>query len=98
MDYLVEVLKDGRFWTFLLALVGFLWSVINSIVGKIIATKITQNDLKHLTADVETLKTENKEYKGELKDELIKICKRLGRIEKNQARRDAICDERHKLR
>lgn len=96
MNNMFELLKDPKFWTFVLAFVGFCWSVTNSIIGKLIANKITQNDLVHLTADVVALKAESKEYKGELKEELNKIFKRLGRIEKNQARQDAICDERHR--
>jgi hypothetical protein len=92
----MEFWKDWKFWGFILALISFIWSMVNMYIGKQVADKIMNNDLKHLEADVKRLDKENKEYKDELKDELHKIFLRLGKIERNQVRRDAICDERHK--
>ena len=81
----------------LLALVSLIWSVVNSIVGKTIAHKITQNDLKHLTVDIKNLKEDEKEFKKEIKQNVHKIFLSIRRIEKKQAIRDAICNERYKI-
>ena len=87
-------------WKFLapmaVALISLAWSGFNFVFGKAVATKITQNDIKHITADIDVLKTENKEIKIDLKQDLEKIFKRLGKIDKGLAIRDAICNERHK--
>lgn len=79
-----------------IALLGLCWSILNTIIGKIITAKIKYNDLKHLTADVEGLKESEKEFKIEIKNELHDICLAIKRIEKRQVRRDAVCNERHK--
>ena len=92
----MEILKDWKFWGFIIAIMSFVFSAFNFVVGKIIANKITNNDLKHLTKDVTELKQESKEYKGELKKELFKIFRRLGKIEKIQYTQQEICNERHK--
>ncbi len=94
----MEILKDWMFWGFAIAVISFLFSTFNFVIGKIIANKITNNDLKHLTDDVLELKKESKEYKGELKTELNKIFRRLGKIEKQIVKRDAVCEERHSKR
>ena len=94
----MEILKDWRFWGFAIAIISFLFSAFNFIIGKIIANNITGNELKHLTEDVSELKQESKEYKGELKTELNKIFRRLGKIEKQIVKRDVLCEERHPKR
>jgi len=81
----------------LLALISLIWSVVNSVVGKAITHKITQNDLKHLTADVKNLKEDEKEFKTEIKQNVHKIFLSIRRIEKKQGIRDAICNERHQI-
>jgi len=58
--------------------------------------KVQNNELKHIVADVKELKQNEKELKIDLKKDLNKIFKRLGRIDKGLAIRDAICNERHK--
>jgi hypothetical protein len=86
-------------WKFFLpmgvALISLLWSVFNFIMGKITFGKLTQNDLLHLTKDVEELKEEEKDFKKEIKEELHRVFLAIKRIEKKQIRRDAICEERH---
>lgn len=82
--------------TLFIAIAGFLFSLVNFIVRKVVVSKITQNDLKHLEQDVDTLKKETKDYKGEHQGVLEKIFRRLGKIEKAIVKRDAICEERHK--
>ena len=81
----------------ILALISLIWSIVNSIVGKIITHKITQNDLKHLTADVKDLKKDEKEFKKEINQNVHKIFLSIRRIEKKQGIRDAICNERHQI-
>lgn len=86
-------------WKFLIpssiALFSLLFSIFNFTVGRMIANKITKNDLTHLTKDVEGLKEQNKEIKGNLREDLNKIFRRLGKIDKGLAVRKAICNERH---
>jgi len=83
-------------YVWVVSICGFLFSMVNFILGKYLATKILKNDLLHLTVDVKDLKAGEKEYRKDLKNELNKIFRRLGRIEKNQVKRDTICEERHK--
>jgi len=77
--------------------ISLLWSVFNFIVGRAVANKIVSNDLKHLTDDVDAIKEGDKEFKKEIKDDIHSIKLGISRIEKKQIKRDAICDERHKL-
>jgi len=91
----MEFWKDWKFWGFIIAIAGFIFSVVNFYINKAVTTKITQNDLKHLTQNVENLKEDGKEYKKELKTELHQINLTIGRIEKRIIKRDAICDTRH---
>lgn len=91
----MEVLKTWQFWTLLIAIGSLLWSIINSIVGKAIATKIMENDLQHLEKSVEEIKTEYHSLSEKTYNELKKIFRRLGIIEKQRAVDKAICDERH---
>ena len=91
-----QLLMNWRFWTFTIAILSFLFSAFNFIVGKLVASKIVNNEIKHLTKDVIELKQDSKEYKVDLKNELNKIFKRLGKIDKAIVKREAICNERHK--
>jgi len=81
----------------IVAFVSLAWSIFNFIIGKAVTQKITQNDLKHVTADINELKANDKEFKKEIRDELHNIFLAIRRIEKKQVRREAICEERHKL-
>lgn len=81
--------------TLIIAIVGFLFSIINFVLGKYITAKLVGNDLAHLTADVKELKAGEKEYRVDLKQDLSKIFKRLGKIEKEIIVRKTICNERH---
>lgn len=91
-----QLLMNWRFWTFSIAILSFLFSAFNFIVGRYVANKITNNDLKHLTENVKELKQDSKEYKIDLKNELNRIFRRLGKIDKAIVKRDSICEERHK--
>jgi len=75
---------------------GFVFSIVNFILGKYIATKITNNDLVHLTNKVKEIEEEEKDYKKSLSGNLTKIFRRLGHIEKAIVKRESICEERHK--
>lgn len=89
-------------WKFLIpagiAAISFLFSVFNFLLGKATATKIVQNDLKHVNMDIAELKVENKEIRIDLKKDLHDIHLTMKRIERKQVNRDAICEERHNLR
>lgn len=95
MKVQLQLLSDWRIWIGLVSALSFLFSVFNLIVRRHVFNRITNNDLKHLTDDVEELKTENKDIKIDLKGDLNKIFKRLGRIEKMQYGQEKICNERH---
>lgn len=103
MNFNIKLITDWRFLVpASIALLSLAWSVFNFVVGKLTITRITQNDLKHITADIKkledtdkNLEKEHKEIKIDLKQDLNKIFRRLGKIDKAVAVRDAICDERH---
>ena len=50
------------------AFVSLVWSIVNTLIGRYVATKITTNDLVHLDADVKELKNDEKDLKKELKN------------------------------
>ena len=77
------------------SIVGIIFSIVNFALGKYITAKITNNDLKHIDKDIEDIKIREKEYRSDLKNELTKIFKRLGRIEKQIIRRDVVCEMNH---
>ena len=79
-----------------IAIVGVIFSIVNFTLGKYITAKLMGNDLKHITADIDLLKTEETTYKKDLKQDLGKIFRRLGKIEREIVKREAICSERHK--
>ena len=81
---------------FVLSCISVVMSIILFIVGRHITLKITQNDLVHLTADVTELKTDSKDLKKEISTKIQLVLKGVQRIERNQIKRDAICEERHK--
>lgn len=83
-------------YIWVVSIVSFLFSIVNFFLGKFITAKIFGNDLVHLTKDVTELKKVEKEYKVDLKNDLSKIFRRLGKIEKEIVRREAICNERHR--
>jgi len=91
-----QLLMNWRFWTVTIAVLSFLFSAFNFIVGKLVASKIVNNELKHLTKDIIELKRDSKEYKIDLKNELSRIFRRLGKIDKAITKREAICETRHK--
>ena len=96
MKMQIQFLSDWRIWIGIVSACSFLFSVFNLIVGRHVANKIVGNDLKHLTSDVKEIKEEHKEIKINLRDDLNKIFRRLGKIDKSTAVQRAVCDERHK--
>ena len=97
MKFDIKLITDWRFLVpASVALLSLGWSVFNFVVAKLTFAKIIGNDLKHVTADITELKVENKEIKIDLKQDLNRIFKRLGKIDKGLAVRTAICNERHK--
>ncbi len=91
-----KYLTDWRMWTAITAFISLFYSVFNHIIHNQVTSKITGNDLMHREKDVTDLKVEQKELKIDLKGDLHKIFRRLGRIEKSTGIQRAICDERHK--
>ena len=93
----IEIITNWRIWVVaIVSVCGFLFSLINFFLGKYITARIIGNDLKHLEKDVTELKTNEKEYRVDLKKELHNISLAVRRIEKKQTVRDSICEERHK--
>jgi len=89
-------------WTISIGIVvaftGLIWSIVNTLIGRYVATKITTNDLVHLDADVKELKEDEKDFKKEIKTELHQVNLSMNRIEKRLTKREALCEERHSLK
>jgi len=99
MKLQLELFNHWQSWALVgISCLGVFGSVINFFVGRHIANKITGNDLKHLTDNFQEIKIEHKELKVDLKKDLQKIFRRLGKIERNQSVRDALCNERHSIK
>jgi hypothetical protein len=82
--------------TLIIAVSGFLFSIINWIVRRAVTNKIRENEIKHIDDNIKKLEAENKEYKKEQDSFHEKIYRRLGKIEKAIVKREAICELRHK--
>lgn len=96
MHFDIKLITDWRFLVpASVALLSLAFSVFNFLVGKLVASKIMNNDIKHLTLNVKDLKDKDRELRVDLKNDLEKIFRRLGKIDKAIAVRKAICDERH---
>ena len=96
MKFDIKLITDWRFLIpAIVGLVSLGWSIFNFVVGKLTFAKILGNDLKHVTDDIGKLEKENKLIKIDLKKDLEKIFRRLGKIDKGLAVRTAICNERH---
>jgi len=95
----MNILTDWKFWSMVVSAVALFMSIFVGIANRIITNKVTDkiqnNELKHITADILEIKEGRKELKIDLKNDLGKIFRRLGRIEKAQGIQRAICDERH---
>ncbi len=91
----VELITNWRLWLWIVSIVSFLFSIINFFLGKFITAKLVGNDLKHLEKDVTELKKNENLYRIDLKNDLSKIFKRLGKIDKEIVRRETLCNERH---
>ncbi len=86
---------NWNFLSFILGGLSLLGNIGLLIGGWMVSHKIMNNDLKHLSTDVNELKQNDKEYRIDLKHELVEIKDRLSSIELNQTKRDAVCEERH---
>jgi len=90
---ILEYIKNWQFWTFIIAIASLLYSMANHIVGKIVASKIQNNELKHLKLDIDNIRKEELMFKKDLKKELHGIKLIVRRVERKQIKRDAICEE-----
>lgn len=97
---IIELFTDFKFLSVLVSFTALLISifvgVFNRKVTDRVTDKIQNNEIKHIEQDIVTLQKNDKEFKVDLKHDLNKIFRRLGKIEKNQTARNAVCDERHK--
>jgi len=73
-------------------------TIIKLIINSATINKIQNNEIKHIVADIKSLKTEEKEFKQDIFNKIDKIFRRLGKIDKATAIQKAICDERHGLK
>lgn len=94
----MEFLKEWTFWTLILAVASLGYSFFNMFVGRQVANKIMNNDLKHITADVNQLQNKSDKFEDLLDKKLELIFRELRKIDRRQVKRDAICDERHNIK
>lgn len=80
----------------LCATVTLLITIVKLIANSYAIRKITDNELKHITADIDTLKKEEKEFKNEMRKEIHQIGLGMGRIERKIIRLEAVQEERNK--
>lgn len=83
MPSFIEILK--AYWKPVSVIVGtisLLITIIKIIANSYAINKIQNNELKHLTKDVDDIKEEEKDFKKELKEELHDINLAVRRIEK----------------
>ena len=92
LDFLTNF---SKYLPYIIALLALFGNVFVLYYRKQVTDKIQNNELKHVTADVKELKQNEKEYKVDLKKDLDKIFRRLGKIEKIQYAQQKICDLRH---
>ena len=90
------LLTYWRLISIILASITLIITVGKLIINSASINRIQNNEIKHIQEDIKNLKKENKDYKVDLKKELGKIFRRLGKIEKIQYAQQKICDERHK--
>jgi len=71
-------------------------TIVKIIANSFAINKIQNNEIKHITADIDMLKKDDKDFKKEINNELHDISLSLRRIEKKQTIRDTVCNLRHK--
>lgn len=91
----MKFILNWEFWALIVAIIGLLWSALNFIFGKLVADKITGNDLKHLEVDVKELKSKYEKNLEKNNKALNRIDRKLANLIANQKVQRAICDERH---
>lgn len=79
-----------------ISLIGFIIGIIKLVANSMAISKIQNNEIKHITADIDTLKKEDKDFKKEIRTEIHSIFLGINRLEKKSIQRTAICEERHR--
>ncbi len=92
LDFLTNF---SKYLPYIIALIALFGNGFVLYFRKQVTDKIQNNELKHIVDDIKELQEEKKELKIDLKADLGKIFKRLGKIDKGLAIRKAICEERH---
>jgi septal ring factor EnvC (AmiA/AmiB activator) len=97
----LDFLSNSRFWIVLFAGLGLAGSFVNYVIIKLVSLKITQNDLKHIEADITKLEKEKKETKSDIEkikedifNEIHKVHLTTRRIENKVSKREGICEAR----
>ena len=85
----------SKYLPYIIALLALFGNVFVLFFRKQVTDKIQNNELKHIVADIDALKKEDKEIKIDLRKDLNKIFRRLGKIDSGLAVRKVICEERH---
>lgn len=94
---MIEILRN--YWFLIITiptLFGFVYTLMKLYANSQVLNKLQSNDIKHLETDIKTIKTEEKEFKDKITEELHQINLGIGRIERRVVTREAICNERHK--
>jgi len=89
----------NNYWRMIVVIISsitLLITVIKLISNSYAIGKIQNNEIKHITIDIDNLKKENKDFKKEIKTEVHRIFLAIKRIEKKQTVRDTECNLRHK--
>lgn len=79
----------------IIALCSFAGTVFVAFVGRIIAVKVTENNVGHLSLTVNEIKTNLGDFLTLHKTDTEKINRRLMKIEKGLFTQQVICEERH---
>lgn len=78
-----------------ISLITLFIGIIKIVANSMTISKIQNNEILHITADINAIKKEDKDFKKGLKNEIHNIFLAIKRIEKKQTIRDTICETRH---
>jgi hypothetical protein len=56
----MDFLSDWKFWTFILGCINLIGIILVGIFNKLSTDRLTNNDLRHLSKDVNEIKEEQK--------------------------------------
>ena len=79
----------------LIAVMSFIGTLVVAFIGRIIAIRLTENNVNHLGKDVIEIKDSLNLFVSSYKEDTEKIHRRLIKIEKNNYAQQVLCEERH---